>query len=231
LDGPSDIYTLTGADLERLVTQHRPRLVYIANPNNPTGWLLGNQELGDVAAGHHDTMFIVDEAYGEYSGESAIPLATSRPNIVVARTFSKAYGLAGMRIGYLVATPGNVGWLNLIRNGKNVSMIGQVAAVAALKDQVYLQSALARLREGLAVLVEGLSRLGIEHRDTPANFVLIKVKDAPLVQRELSKLHIYIRSMSHLKGMNGYLRITLGDAPQMKRLIGSLEQILNGASC
>lgn len=231
LDGPSDIYTLKAGDVDSLLARCQPRLVYLANPNNPTGWLLGARDVQAVAAAHPDTLFLLDEAYGEYSGETTIRLAVSQPNVVVARTFSKAYGLAGMRIGYLIATPGNVAWLNLIRNGKNVSMLGQVAAIAALHDQEYLQAALAQLRQGLAVLVEGLGRLGIQHQDTPANFVLIKVDDPQRVQRELARQHIYIRSMSHLKGMTGYLRITLGNAAQMRRLVGALEQILNGASC
>lgn len=179
-----------------------------------------------MAAAFPKTLLLLDKAYGKFSGRTAIHLATKYSNIIVARTFSKAYGLAGLRIGYVIATPGNIARLNLIRNGKNVSMIGQVAAVAALQDQEYLQASVKRLRKGQEILVAALTRLGIEHHDTPANFVLIKFADAPQVVRELAVRHIYVRPMSHLKGLNGFLRITVGDGAQMSRLVQALEEIL-----
>jgi histidinol-phosphate aminotransferase len=227
LDGPEDIYVLTRGDLEALIRKHQPRLVYVANPNNPTGWLLSTEDIAAISAQFPDVMLIVDEAYAEYSGVTSIPLAIQRPNIVVHRTFSKAYGLAGLRIGYVVTSTGNTEQFNLIRNGKNVSMVAQVAAIAALEDGDYLAAVLDRVKKGQAVLEAGLRRLGIVFRSTPANFVLTHFEDAVKVQKELAAQHIYVRPMSHLPKLNGYLRITLGDAEQMNRFLSALESILS----
>ncbi|MBK6765434.1 MAG: histidinol-phosphate aminotransferase family protein [bacterium] len=226
LDGPKDIYTLRGDELAALVEKHHPQLVYLSNPNNPTGWLVPENEVVEVANRFPKTMFIVDEAYAEYSNVTVIPDAVQMPNLVAFRTFSKAYGLAGLRVGYIIGSPGNIEFLNLIRNGKNVSMIGQVAAMAALADGDYLKKSLERVRAGQRVLESGLTRLGIPFRASPANFVLVKFDDAKRIQDALADLLIYVRPMSHLPGMTGYLRITLGDETQMTRFVAALEKVL-----
>ncbi len=226
LDGPDDLFTLTGDDLAQLIAKHNPRLVYIANPNNPTGWLVKPDEIERAAQQYPDTMLMLDEAYAEFSGVTSIRLAVSAPNIFVGRTFSKAYGLAGLRIGYVVATAGNIEQVNLIRNGKNVSMVGQVAALAALQDQEYLHAMLARLRRGQDVLTAGLTRLGLFYRATPANFVLIKFDNPAKIQAALAEQHIYVRPMSHLPKMTGFLRITLGNAEQMEEFLAAVEKLV-----
>ncbi|MBL0062112.1 MAG: histidinol-phosphate aminotransferase family protein [bacterium] len=226
LDGPKDIYSLSGAELSALVEKHKPQLVYLSNPNNPTGWLVPAKEIEEVVRRFPETMFIVDEAYAEFSNVTVIPLAVQVPNLVAFRTFSKAYGLAGLRIGYIIGSPGNIDYLNLIRNGKNVSMIGQVAAIAALADQDYLKEILTRVRKGEQILEAGLTRLGFPFRASPANFVLVKFPDAKKVQDSLVAQNAFVRSMSHLPGMEGYLRITLGDEEQMTRFMVALEKSL-----
>lgn len=168
----------------------------------------------------------MDEAYAEFSNVTVIPDAVQMSNLVTFRTFSKAYGLAGLRIGYVIASPGNIAILELIRNGKNVSMIGQVAAIAALDDQAYLREILERVKAGEQILEDGLTKLGFTYRASPANFVLVKFPDAKKVQDGLVEQNAFVRSMSHLPGMEGYLRITLGDREQMTRFMGALEKIL-----
>jgi histidinol-phosphate aminotransferase len=226
LDGPEDIFNLCGEDLHGLIREHAPRLVYLPNPNNPTGWLISSEDLVSVTAEYQDVMFVIDEAYAEFSGETAIPAATHSPNIMIARTFSKAYGLAGVRVGYVLGSAGNIHQLSHIRNGKNVSMLAQIAAVEALEDQDYLSYTLGQITEGDKILCKALDELGIFYRTTPANFTLIKVENAAKLQSDLAAQRIYIRSMSHLKGMEGYLRITLGSPDQMRRLAEGLKQLL-----
>jgi histidinol-phosphate aminotransferase len=226
LDGPEDIFNLTADDLHHLIQRHRPRLVYVPNPNNPTGWLLKSESIAEVAAEYPQVMLVIDEAYAEFSGETVIPLAIGSPNVVTARTFSKAYGLAGARVGYVIASTGNIHQLSHIRNGKNVSMLAQIAAAAALEDRDYLNHTLKQIAEGDKILCEALDKLGIFFRTTPANFTLIKVADAAKLQADLAAKHIYIRSMSHLKDMEGYLRITLGNPDQMRQLAEGLKQLL-----
>jgi histidinol-phosphate aminotransferase len=227
-DGPEDIFELKAEGLDAMIRQHRPRLVYVANPNNPTGWLMMPQELEAVAVHHPGTLLLVDEAYGEFAGKSAIHLAATRANMIVFRSFSKAYGLAGLRVGYVIASPGNVEQLSRVRNGKNVSMIGQVAAIAAMEDQEFLRETLRHIEDGQRRLAAGLNDLNIPFRVTPGNFVLIKVENAAEVQSELAKRFVYVRSVAHLKGMQGYLRITLGDSEQMCQFVETLKSILRG---
>lgn len=226
LDGPSDIFSLDGAGLTELVERNKPQLVYLSNPNNPTGWLVPSDEVVEVAQRFPNVMFIVDEAYAEYSNVTVIPHAVHAANLIAFRTFSKAYGLAGLRVGYIIGSPGNIDFLNLIRNGKNVSMIGQVAAMAALDDRDYLRQTLDRVREGQMVLEDGLKRLKIPFRASPANFLLVKFENAKKIQDALAEQLIYVRPMSHLPGMTGYLRITLGAPDQMLRFVAALEKIV-----
>jgi histidinol-phosphate aminotransferase len=114
----------------------------------------------------------------------------------------------------------------VIRNGKNVSMVGQIAAIAALSDQDYLKAMLTRLKRGQEVLAAGLDKLGLFYRATPANFVLIKFDDPAKVQTALAAKHIYVRPMSHLPKMTGFLRITLGSAEQMEEFLAALRQLI-----
>ncbi len=226
LDGPEDIYSLSGTELAALAAKHRPRMIYLANPNNPTGWLVPAGELTQFAKSVPETMIVVDEAYAEYSGVTVIPESVGLPNLLVCRTFSKAYGLAGLRLGYVIASSGNIETLNLIRNGKNVSMVGQIAAMAALSDHEFLSATLNQVRKGQEILEAGLNKLGIPFRASPANFVLIHLKDSQRVMSALSARHIYVRSMSHLPGMTGYVRITLGNPAQMERFVSALSLVV-----
>jgi histidinol-phosphate aminotransferase len=174
-----------GHDLKAFaaLVNDRTRLIFIANPNNPTGtWVEAAELRRFIAAMPATTLIVLDEAYIEYVEDASFP-DSSRwlnefPNLVVTRTFSKAYGLAGLRVGYALSHPGVAGLLNRVRQAFNVNAIALAAARAALEDREHLQRSIATNREGLAQLAQGLDRLPVRRYPSRGNFVLIDCKRA-----------------------------------------------------
>ena len=169
---------------------------------------------------------IVDEAYFEFWGETNLALIGEFPNLVITRSFSKAFALAGLRCGYLVTDPRNVGVLEKIRNGKNINSLAQVAAIAALEDTAYLRAQTARLRENQRLFVEEAAGLGIPVTGTPANFVLIKVSSPEKVKKALEDRRILVRNRSHMPQLEGYLRITTGSRDEMAKCLETLSPLI-----
>jgi histidinol-phosphate aminotransferase len=211
----------------------RTRLVYIANPNNPTGSWIRSAELRNflerVSA---DVVVVVDEAYGEYVSEPDYPdtlswLATY-PNLVVTRTFSKIYGLAGLRIGYAVSHPSVAELLNRVRQPFNVSSLGQVAARAALKDHAFVTRSREINQKGLQQLTAGLQALGISTLPSIGNFVLANMGGPARQHYEaLLRVGVIVRPVENY-GLTDYLRITVGLPEQNQRLIDNLREIVVG---
>ncbi len=169
-----------GHDLEAMLEQVGPmtRLVFIANPNNPTGTWLGSAELESfISALPAHVMVVVDEAYFEYVEEADYPDTSTWlarfPNLIVTRTFSKAYGLAGLRIGYALSHPDVADLLNRVRQPFNVNSVAQAAALAALDDDDHLQQCIRRNREGMEQLVSGFEALGLACIDSAGNFMCV----------------------------------------------------------
>jgi histidinol-phosphate aminotransferase len=202
------------------------RMLYLANPNNPTGTTYSRDQIAEILTSLPDTVVIVDEAYAEFAGSSITDLVDRFPNVIVSRSFSKAFGLAAFRIGYLVSTPENLRHINKIRNGKNISAIAQVAALAALRNREYMEAYVREVRKARAFLCTKLARLGIESRDTPGNFILIAVPDGPGLRAALADQNIFIRSLDHLPGMDAYLRITVGTMSSSARVASAIEAIM-----
>ncbi|EWM51877.1 histidinol-phosphate transaminase [Bordetella holmesii 70147] len=172
------------------------RVVFIANPNNPTGTFAPGAAierfLGQVAQAHGERVTVVlDEAYNEYLDPEhrfdSVALVRRFPNLVVSRTFSKAYGLAGLRVGFAVAQPALTDLLNRVRQPFNVNTLAQAAAVAALADTAYLERAYEANRAGKAQLVKAFDVLKLRHVPSYGNFVLVHVGDAARINLELLK--------------------------------------------
>ena len=164
------------AILERLTEQ--TRLLFICNPNNPTGTALGRQGIEDLLDRAPPGLLVVlDEAYGEYAGDpdygSGLDFIHKDRPVVSLRTFSKIYGLAGLRIGYAIAPEGIAADLNRIREPFNVNSLAQAAALAALKDEQHLRASLHMVREGKEQLARGLAELGLEPVPSQATFILL----------------------------------------------------------
>ena len=225
-----------GHDLDAMLDAIAPdtRLVYIANPNNPTGSFLSREAietfLAAVASRHGTRVTVVlDEAYNEYLEPElrfdSVALVRRYPNLLVSRTFSKAYGLAGLRVGFAVAQPAITDLLNRVRQPFNVNSLAQVAAIAALKDTEFLERSFQVNRDGKAQLQTAFDRLGLTYVPSYANFVLVKVGDAARINLELLKRGVIVRPVAG-DGLPEWLRVSIGLPEENARFIDALTEIL-----
>ncbi|MGH8311051.1 MAG: histidinol-phosphate transaminase, partial [Steroidobacteraceae bacterium] len=209
----------------------KTRIVFLANPNNPTGtWMKGQELEALIAAIPPEIIVVLDEAYHEYSVAEGLPdgagWLAKYANLVVVRTFSKAFGLAGLRIGYALSHPEIADLLNRVRQPFNVSVAGLAAAVAALDDREHLATTLALNREGLARLRAGLSALGLQVLPSAANFVLCDLRrPAAAVNEALLRRGVIVRPVGNY-GLPNHLRITAGTAAQNERVLAAMAAVL-----
>jgi histidinol-phosphate aminotransferase len=206
------------------------RVIFIANPNNPTGTLLAAEALHAFLKSVPEHVAVVlDEAYGEYldAGEQAPSVAwlAEFPNLIVTRTFSKAYGLAGLRVGYALARREVADLLNRVRQPFNVNSLALAAASAALGDAEFLVRSKAVNDAGMAQLTAGFARLGLEWIPSRGNFVSVKVGDAAAVFQALLRQGVIVRPVANY-GMPDYLRVSIGLAGQNERFLEVLAEIL-----
>jgi histidinol-phosphate aminotransferase len=212
----------------------RTKLVFVCNPNNPTGTIVTTTELETFLEQVPDHVLIfLDEAYYEFVDSDDYPnglkyLAEGRKNLMVVRTFSKIYGIAGVRLGYAIADPEILAPLHKVKEPFAVNLLAQAAGVAALEDEAFLEQSLAANRAGLRYLYAQFDRLDLPYIESHANFVLVEFGPrATMVQRLLLEKGVIVRpciayDMPHL------LRITVGDQAQNARLIEALESVLKG---
>jgi histidinol-phosphate aminotransferase len=207
------------------------RLVFIANPNNPTGTLVPPRALEAFIAGLPlEVLVVLDEAYHEYllpeNRSDSIGWLTRFPNLVVTRTFSKVYGLAGLRVGYAFAAPGVADLMNRVRQPFNVNSVALAAATAALEDAAFVRESYELNRSGMRQLTDAFARLGIEHIPSHGNFVSFRVKDAARVYRKLLRAGVIVRPIASY-GMPHHLRVTIGLEAENTRFLAALEQALH----
>lgn len=207
------------------------RVVFIANPNNPTGTWLPERELrAFVEQVPGNVIVVIDEAYFEYVSEPDYPNAVQWvgefPNLLVTRTFSKAYGLASLRIGYGVSQAPLADMLNRVRQPFNVNSLALAAAVAALADQDHLAASVRANREGMQQLVDGLRALQLDFIPSVGNFLAVDVgRDAGQVYEQLLREGVIVRPVENY-GMPGYLRISIGLAEENRRALEALARVL-----
>lgn len=225
-----------GHDLPAMLdaTTADTRVVFIANPNNPTGTLCeGRDLLRFMERISPDILVILDEAYDEYLPEASkahsIAWLKDFPNLVITRTFSKAYGLAGVRVGFALAHPDIANLMNRIRQPFNVNSIGQAGALAALQDADFIKQAYATNRNGMLQMTNGLRQLGVAFIPSYANFVSIQINGEPSnalkVYKDLLHQGIIVRPLGNY-GMNQHLRVTIGLEAENLKFLVSLEQSL-----
>jgi histidinol-phosphate aminotransferase len=206
---PDDIFKSDISTLLNRISRHI-KLMYLVNPNNPTGTLYNIEEIDRLLCTFPDTLFLIDEAYFEFTGVTVVSLVKKHLNLIVGRSFSKAFGLASFRIGYAVTSPLNLEHINKLRNGKNIAALAQIAAISALRDPQYMTEYVAEVTKSRDRMSKALSEIGFLVQETPANFILIKTADAKSLQSELKKHGVYVRLMDHLQGLESYVRITVG---------------------
>ena len=221
-----------GHDLKAMLEglTERTRVVFIANPNNPTGTLLDAEELLHfIEQVPHSVLVVLDEAYTEYLPEQvradSIGWLKRFPNLVVTRTFSKAFGLAGLRVGFALAHPEVAALLNRVRQPFNVNALAQAAAIAAMEDEAFLAHGVEINRAGMAQLTVGFARLGIEYIPSYGNFVCCKVGDAARLNYSLLKQGVIVRPVANY-GMPEYLRVSIGLEQENEKFLQALEKAL-----
>lgn len=205
----------------------RTKIVYLVNPNNPTGNVYSPAEVLQLALRHPHVLVISDEAYFEFSGVSCVKLVDEVPNLVVTRSFSKAFSLASLRIGYLVAQESLVDNLRRVYNPKSVNMMAQVAAAAALEDLSYYRAYVREVKRSASLVESFCRRQGLRCRTTYANWVLIEFPDATEMARRMAEVGIHVRDRS--SQLPGVVRMSLGTEAQTLDVLNRLERLLNQA--
>lgn len=231
---PRDHATMPlGHDLDAIAAAVTPatKLVYVANPNNPTGTWFGRAALEAFLERIPDDVIVVfDEAYAEMADApdyaSALPLLARHSNLVVTRTFSKAYGLAGLRVGYLMATPGLVAVMERVRESFNVNGPALAACEAVLDDAAHLQWSLAKNATERAWLIDALQQRGLRVFPSQTNFVLAEFgANTALIEAALTSQGVVLRPMGGY-GLGDCLRITVGSREENERLLAALDKVL-----
>ncbi len=218
-------------DLEAMAEAITPatRLIFLANPNNPTGTIFFRDAWQEfLAAVPPDVVVVMDEAYAEYVEDPRYPDALDDVGgerlLIVLRTFSKIYGLAGLRVGYGVAHPAIIDLLNRLRAPFNVNTLAQVAALAALDDHEHVQRTRQVNREGMAYLREAFTALGLECVPSWANFILVRVGNAARLYDALLRLGVIVRPVS-VYGFPEHVRVTVGTRAENERLVNALTRV------
>ena len=219
-------------DLDAMLDAITPetRLVAICNPNNPTGTMVSPKAIDAFIEKLPDHVVAVfDEAYYELMPEDQKPdvikhIIAGKKNIIVLRTFSKAYGLAGLRIGYAVAHPELIELLNKVRQPFNVNGMAQAAAMAALDDETHIAETRQMVSQGLEFFNRELPKIGIETVPSGANFILCKTGNSRAVFQALQKRKVIVRPMEPY-GLPDHIRITTGTPEQNQRMLDALTEI------
>jgi histidinol-phosphate aminotransferase len=221
-----------GHDLAAMRAAIRPdtRIVWIANPNNPTGNFLPYPEVRSfLEAVPQDVVVVLDEAYNEYLPPAervdTAGWIKDFPNLVVTRTFSKIYGLAGLRVGYALASAEVVDLMNRIRQPFNVNNLAIAAAVAALDDHLFVAESYELNRCGMEQIVAGLKRLGLEHIPSHGNFVTFRAGDGAAVNQKLLQQGVIVRPIGGY-GLPEWLRVTIATEAENARFLEALEKAL-----
>ncbi|MFC1820370.1 histidinol-phosphate transaminase [Thermodesulfobacteriota bacterium] len=221
-------------DLEGMIAAitHKTKILFINNPNNPTGTALSKDEVVNFLKSiPRDIIIVLDEAYIEFVSDqdvaNGLELLGDYPRLIVLRTFSKLYGLAGLRIGYGFASEEVIDYMNRVRQPFNANALAQAAASAALEDTEFVSATLKLVRDGLSYLFDQLDKVGLEYQPTQTNFFIIKVplggkKTYELMLRE----GVIVRSMDSY-GLGAYIRINVGLPEENERFIKTLKKVLN----
>lgn len=225
-----------GHDLGAMRAAIRPdtRIVFIANPNNPTGTFVAHERIAAfLARVPRDVLIVLDEAYNEYLPPElrfdSTAWVREYPNLLVARTFSKAFGLAGLRVGYGIAQAELTDLLNRVRQPFNVNTLAQAAAAAALADVPFVTRSYELNRRGLAELYAAFERLRLAYVPSYGNFVMVKVGRAGRVYEELLKRGVIVRPIANY-GLPEWLRVTVGLPQENAAFLRALEEALAAAS-
>jgi histidinol-phosphate aminotransferase len=225
-----------GHDLDAMLqaaVEQQAKLVFVANPNNPTGTFLEAQALlAFLRALPRDILVVLDEAYNEYLPAEcrydAVAWLAEFPNLILSRTFSKAYGLAGLRVGYALAHAQVADMMNRVRQPFNVNSVALAAATAALADEEFVRRTNELNRRGMEQIVQGLRRLGLDYIPSYGNFVSFRIGDGLGMYRRLLELGVIVRPVANYE-MAEYLRVSIGTQQENEKFLAALQQAIEEA--
>lgn len=219
-------------DLNGILEQlsNKTKIIYISNPNNPTGTFLNNDELIEfLEKVPKDVLVVLDEAYAEFVEDTTYPksikLLDKYKNICILKTFSKAYGLANLRIGYAIADEAIITELEKVRVPFNVSSVAEKAAIIALDDETFLKDSVKKNREVIQYVYKKLDEYKIKYINTQTNFIAIDTRqDSNIISEKLQQKGFIVRP--NFPGMETYIRVTIGTQKEMEEFIECLNNIL-----
>jgi histidinol-phosphate aminotransferase len=208
----------------------RTRMIFLNTPNNPTGQLIPIADLVRISDAAPQAIVLIDEAYIEFGGESFLPHLPRHPNVLVGRTFSKAYGLAGMRVGIVIGQPPALDPVRSVTLPFNINVIALAAVEAALEDREFLPHYAAQVDESRRRLYAACQRLGLRYWESAANYVLVQVGETTPFIEALAARKIHVRDRSKDPSTPGCIRITTGMLDHTALAIEALESVVAGRS-
>jgi histidinol-phosphate aminotransferase len=205
----------------------KTKIVVLVNPNNPTGTPIDKKDIIKIIEKAKNSLVILDEAYFQYSEETCISLIDKYDNLVIVQTFSKAFGLGGLRLGYIISNEENIKNLKKVNSPYSVNTAALVAASTALNDDEYMKWYLSEVKKGRKLIYEELKKLRIKTFPTTGNFLIAYFgKKSKEIQDALKEKGILVRDRSSYPLLDGCLRIGIGTKNQVKQLIDALKEIL-----
>lgn len=220
-------FRLDAWDLAAFIRRHKPKLVFLGNPNNPTGLYVPPDSVEMLLDSCPDTLFVVDEAYISFLPGAVSSIHLLRyTNIVILRSMTKDFALAGLRLGYGLGNSDVIGSLKKVQPAWSVNSLAQAAGVYCLSQDSYLQDCVARLGESKAFLIDGLSRLGVEVLPSAVNFLLLKAGDATAFRADLLRQGCCVRDCTSF-GLPEYVRVGVRTMEECERLLAAIAEIWN----
>ncbi len=212
--------------LEELLQTIRPdtRAILISNPNNPTGTAVRLEGIERILKRAPEAAVLIDEAYYEFCGITALRVLNEYPNLFVSRTFSKVYGMAGMRMGCLFSKSGNISYLHKAQSPYSVNILATLAARAAVQDTEYITRYVTEVLAARELVYVGLEKLGIPYYESEGNFVLMRLGERSIeIRDKLRDSGILVRDRSY--EIEGCVRVTVGTRDQMRQFLAGLERL------
>jgi histidinol-phosphate aminotransferase len=224
---PEPDYVFQTEAVLRAITP-RTRMIFLNTPNNPTGQLIAVADLRRIAEAAPRAIVLIDEAYIEFGGTTFLPELSRYPNVLTGRTFSKAYGLAGMRVGVLIGQPPSLDPVRTVTLPFNINAVAMAATLAALEDREFLPHYAAQVAESRQRLYAACRRLGLEHWESAANFVMMRVGDnVGEVVDALARRGVHVRDRSKDPATPGCIRVTAGLLSHTDVAIDALESVMS----
>lgn len=226
-------FKLSEEQFENDIKRYNPSLVYFCNPNNPTGNLISFEYIKYLLENYTETLFLIDEAYFEFTGITARDLIFRSENLLISRTMSKAFALASFRIGYLLSCADNISTISKVRNPKNFTTYAQDAAIAALSDIAYMQEYVREVNLAKLQFVDFIMSMKpyLEIFNTNGNFLLVRVSghtDKKCLIAHLEANNIFVRDFVHSRLLTDCLRITIGTREQMSLVEDVIRKYFKG---